>query len=192
MPRVLQLPASCPQPWAVGNGVNPAPAAPWHSTGLGSDQLFSVPWGELYAHPCDTSIVPGSAGPEDRCVGRGSEGLEGEVEESHEVPPRKVPPAPDSPGLPVLLPDTTYTLPAAKCPGKFWSHHPQPRSWQLRQHFPQGSAKSSLRQRGSPSPGSAFPSLSPCHAVPAQAVKLQPSFWGCLGPGCVCLGLVSV
>lgn len=116
--------------------------------------------------------------------------MKGEVEGSHEVPPES-PSCPRLSGAPCALPGTTYALPAAKPPAKFPSCRPQLRNWQLPRQFPQGSAESSLSQRGSLSPGSAFPfpSLRP---IPAVGRETSAQFGGCSGPGSVCLGLVSV
>ena len=67
-----QLPAPRLHPRAVGGGVFPMPAARRHATGPGSNQPFSVPWGELWLFihcdrfPCGMSFVPRSGGSGDQ------------------------------------------------------------------------------------------------------------------------------
>lgn len=57
---------------------------------------------------------------------------------------------------------------------------------------PLGSAESSPSQRRSPSPWLCLPVPVPVPHSPCLDSELSAQFWGCSGPGSVCLGLVSV
>lgn len=167
---------SCQHPWAAGLGVTPVSAAPWCGTGPASNRPFSVPWEELRARPCGASTVPRSGGP---TCGEGKDWQENS-RRAMKSPPWKVPPIPDSLGLPALC--QTQPTPSWQQNSREVSILPPPaEELAAPTAFPVGKCQEPPQPKKVP-----VPHLCPLVLVlggPCMGGKTSAQFLGLFGPG---------